>query len=378
VDVSLAELELNPHPVLAELRAREPVAWIPALGAWLVTRRDLVVEAMRDAETFTVDDERFSTGRVVGTSMLTLDGSEHARHRSPFARDFRLDAVRERFAGRVEAEADRLIDGFAPAGHAELRRSLAGPLAVASTAFALGLERTDAGEVLGWYDAIVASVNAITAGGEPTEEGKRAFEALRARLGPELDVPELDPDEAVSNAAVILFGGVETTEGMIANALYHLLAHPGELRRVLDDRSLLPNAIEESLRLEPAAAVVDRYATRAIHFGGAAIGERDQVTLSLAGANRDPAVFADPDAYDVGRPNARLNVAFAHGPHVCVGMHLARLEARAAVGGVLDRLRHVRLEVDDPPRGLVFRKPPTLHAAWDGGNRPVYAEVVAT
>src|SRR5581483_2209480 len=184
-------------------------------------------------------------------------------------------------------------------------------------------------------------------------------EALRARLGPELDVPELDPDEAVSNAAVILFGGVETTEGMIANALYHLLAHPGELRRVLDDRSLLPNAIEESLRLEPAAAVVDRYATRAIHFGGAAIGERDQVTLSLAGANRDPAVFADR-------------------PHVCVGMHLARLEARAAVGGVLDRLRHVRLEVDDPPRGLVFRKPPTLHAAWDGGNRPVYAEVVAT
>src|SRR5581483_6786551 len=94
----------------------------------------------------------------------------------------------------------------------------------------------------------------------------------------------------------------------IANALYHLLAHPGELRRVLDDRSLLPNAIEESLRLEPAAAVVDRYATRAIHFGGAAIGERDQVTLSLAGANRDPAVFADPDAYDVGREDRRVAV----------------------------------------------------------------------
>jgi len=362
--VTLAELEQNPHPVLARLREHEPVAWIPALGAWLVTSRELVLEAMRDAETFTVDDPRFSTGQVVGTSMLTLDGSEHARHRDPFARDFRLDAVRERFTALVEAETDRLIDAFADDGSGQLRRSLAGPLAVASTAFALGLDRADAAEMLGWYDAMVASVNAITAGQAPTEEGRKAFAALHERVAPSLDVPGLDTDEAVSNAAVILFGGIETTEGMIANALYHLLSHPLELARVRDDRGLIPNAIEESLRLEPAAAVIDRYSTKPVDFGGAQIGERDQVTLSLAAANRDPAFFERPDEYDVTRESARHHVAFAHGPHVCVGMHLARLEARTAVTRVLDRLPGLRLTENHPPRGLVFRKPPRVDVAW--------------
>jgi cytochrome P450 len=364
VDISLEELEGNPHPILAYLREREPVAWIPALGAWLVTSRELVLEAMRDAETFTVDDPRFSTGQVVGTSMLTLDGPEHARHRDPFARDFRLDVVRERFTKLVEDETDRLIDGFADDGRAELRRALAGPLAVASTAFALGLDRTDADEMLGWYDAMVASVNAITAGDPPTEAGRDAFAALHERVAPSLDVPGLDTDEAVSNAAVILFGGIETTEGMIANALYHLLSHPQQLALVRDDRALIPNAIEESLRLEPAAAVIDRYSTKSVDFGGAHVGEREQVTLSLAAANRDPAFFERPDEYDVTRESARHQIAFAHGPHVCIGMHLARLEARTAVTRVLDRLPGLRLTVDHPPRGLVFRKPPQVDTAW--------------
>jgi cytochrome P450 len=364
VEISLEALEENPHPILAYLRAHEPVAWIPALDAWLVTSRELVLEAMRDAETFTVDDPRFSTGQVIGTSMLTLDGPEHARHRDPFARDFRLDAVRDRFTALVEDETDRLIDGLVDDGRAELRRALAGPLAVASTAFALGLDRTDSDEMLGWYDAMVASVNAITAGDPPTDAGRAAFIALHERLAPSLDVPGLDTDEAVSNAAVILFGGIETTEGMIANALYHLLSNPRQLALVRDDRTLIPNAIEESLRLEPAAAVIDRYSTRSIEFGGAQIGERDQVTLSLAAANRDPAFFDRPDEYDVERESARHHVAFAHGPHVCVGMHLARLEARTAVTRVLERLPTLRLTEDHPPRGLVFRKPPRVEAAW--------------
>src|SRR5436305_2450152 len=98
---SLEELDLDPHPLLARLREREPVSWLPALGGWLVTRRDLALRVMRDSETFTVDDPRFSTGQVVGRSMLTTDGAEHGRHREPFARPFRLAAVRARFSALV-------------------------------------------------------------------------------------------------------------------------------------------------------------------------------------------------------------------------------------------------------------------------------------
>src|SRR5918999_2623806 len=114
--VSIEELELDPHPALARLREHEPVSWLPALGGWLVTSRELALRSMRDPATFTVDDPRFSTGMVVGPSMLTLDGAEHGRHRDPFARPFRRDAVRERFTTVVEAETDRLIDALEPDG----------------------------------------------------------------------------------------------------------------------------------------------------------------------------------------------------------------------------------------------------------------------
>ena len=168
----------------------------------------------------------------------------------------------------------------------------------------------------------------------------------------------------ISNAAVMLFGGIETTEGMIANAVAHLLLHPGQLAAVRAEPALLANAIEESLRLEPAAAVIDRYSTRATTLGGAEIGERELVIVSIAGANRDPAVFPDPDRFVVRRENAKLHAAFAGGPHVCIGMHLARLEAHEAVAGTLARLPGLELAGDPAARGLVFRKPDALRVRW--------------
>ena len=91
--VTVADLTADPHPVLARLRAAEPVSWLPALEGWLVTRRDLAEQVLRDARGFTVDDPRFTTARVVGPSMLSLDGSEHRRHRDPFARALRRGDV---------------------------------------------------------------------------------------------------------------------------------------------------------------------------------------------------------------------------------------------------------------------------------------------
>jgi cytochrome P450 len=290
---------------------------------------------------------------------------------------------------------------------------------VAVVAEALGLGDADPATVLDWYAAIVGSVSALTGEHSPArpgddareDQGRRdqaraagaeAFGSLSARLTavigsasepPSLlaaaagahgaaavdtarrDTPENVSDDAaaaalttaevISNAAVIMFGGIETTEGMISNVILHLLQHPGQLALVREDPGLVPNAVEESLRLEPAAAVVDRYATRDITLGGARIRAGDLVTVSLAGAGRDPAVYPEPDAFDVRRPNARLSLAFAHGPHFCLGAHLARLEAQAAVCAVLT-LPELRLDPAHPaaPRGLVFRKPPSLRVCW--------------
>jgi cytochrome P450 len=384
--VTLRDLDGELHPLLRRLRAREPVSWLPALGGWLVTRRDLALRVLRDSETFTVDDPRFSTARVIGPSMLSLDGAEHKRHRDPFADAFRRGEVQARLQEFAEAEAESLVSGFAAAGHAELRRGLAGPLAVAVVAQVLGLGRMDPKVILSWYDEIVGAVSALAgASGEGQAAGAGAIgsqafgnlgESLRevasrgcgdSLLAAAAAGGGLGGAEVVSNAAVLMFGGIETTEGMICNAVLHLLTHPGQVREVIADQSLAANAVEESLRLEPAAAVVDRYATADALLGAAQIRRGDLVTVSLAGAGRDPAFFPDPDRFDVHRANARQHLAFAHGPHFCLGMHLARLEARAALLALLRLLPGLRL---DParrhaPRGVVFRKPPALHVRWD-------------
>ena len=148
--------------MLARLRAAAPACWVPVLGAWLVTGYDLAVEVLRDARTFTVDDPRFSTAKVVGPSMLSLDGAQHARHRAPFTRPFRAEEVHARLESFTRAEAGAGVR-HPPAGAAELRRAVAGPLAVAVMAEALGLGETDPAQILAWYDGIVAAVQAEAA-----------------------------------------------------------------------------------------------------------------------------------------------------------------------------------------------------------------------
>ena len=263
---TLAQRADDPHALLARLRAAEPVSWLPALDGWLVTRHDLVLAEMRDTGTFTVDDPRFSTGLIVGPSMLTRDGDEHARHRAAFAAPFRVGAVRERFAPIAAAETERLLDPLELAGRGELRRSYAGPLAAAASG--------------------------------------------------------------------------------------HGLTH----------EELAAAAVEESLRLEPAAAVVGRNPTRDTILGEARIARGDLVRLSIAAANRDPDVFATPDRFALHREDRR-HLAFAHGPHMCVGVHLARLEARTALTALLARFPRLRLDPHrraPAVRGLVFRKPAAL------------------
>ncbi|MEW2359976.1 cytochrome P450 [Spirillospora sp. NPDC029432] len=384
--VTVADLEGDPHPHLARLRSREPVSWLPALDGWLVTARRPALAVMRDAAAFTVDDPRFSTARLLGPSMLSLDGRAHARHREPFARPFRPARTRERFTAFVRDEAARLTAALAPAGEAELRGELAGPLAVAVVAEALGLRGADAATVRSWYEAFVEAVSAITTGGEPDGRADEAYGRLRDAVEEAAAAPGsasllaeaahqeegLTGAEVVANAAVLMFGGIDTTEGMIANAVLHLLGHPAELDLVRADRALLPAAIEESLRLEPSASVVDRYATRDVELEGAPIREGDLVRVSLAGANRDPAAFPDPDRYDVRRANAGEHLAFAHGPHFCFGAHLARLETLTVLEELLDRLPGLRLAPGPvpEPRGLVFRKPETLNVRWNVHRGP--------
>ncbi len=373
--LSLRTLTNDFHGALCRARDHAPVVWIEELGGWMVLSRDLVSAVLRDPARFTVDDPRFSTQRVIGASMLSLDGPEHLRHRMPFDRTFRRgnpDALRATMGRLCRDLLLRVEDDE----RADLRSTLAAPLAVSVMIDALGLVDVTADELFGWYRAIVASTTETSLGAQPTASGAASMDLLRAAVHRSLASSDLlitagetlNVEEIVSNVAVLLFGGVETGEAMTANAFVHLLTEPGMVAQLRADRSLVTRFVEESVRIEPAAAQLDRYATADVRLGPAEIRAGDFVMCSIAAANRDPLHFEDPTRFVLERPNARTNLSFAVGPHACLATHVAKAETEAAVVAVVTGLADVRLDPDSPaPRveGIVFRKAASVSAIWN-------------
>jgi len=179
----------------------------------------------------------------------------------------------------------------------------------------------------------------------------------------EVDGRRLDDEEIYSFLRLLLPAGVETTYRASGNLLYGLLTNPDQLRAVMDDRSLVPAAFEESIRWEPPVTVILRRATRATELAGVPVDEGADVGLLLGSANRDERKFADPDRFDIFRAS-RQSVGFGFGVHVCLGMHLARMEARVAVNTLFDRLPDMHLaaaaDQDLHIKGMAFRSPIAL------------------
>lgn len=380
--VTVDQLEEDPHPALARLRATTPVAWLDDLEGWIVTKRGLCIEVLTDSGTFTVDDHRFSTRQVIGPSMLSLDGPAHRRHRAPFAAAFRAPQVRESLTDWTSETVRSLVKDIAREGAGDLRSSIASPLAALVMSRVLGLDGVDLVDLLRWNDLMTAAIDEVTVGGEVPDYGREAFDELRQAVEEGIDAGGvladardsggLTLDEVAANVAVMLIGGIVTSDGTISIALRHLLDHPDTLQAVRADSGLITQAVEESMRLEPAAAFVDRYATRQSRLGPAVIEEGDLVRVSISAANRDPEVFDQPDLFDIRRANSEEHLAFARGPHACLGFHVARLEARLAIEAVLQCLPGLRAAVDAPkPKGLIFRAPATVPALWPGDSRSV-------
>jgi cytochrome P450 len=363
------------HQHLRNLAVQGPVAQVPELDAWVVLDRALVIEVLRDAERFTVDDPRFSTGRVLGPSMLSLDGFVHSRHRAPFADAFKMggpgSVSRAELEAALAANAQKLVAAFRDVGHGDLVAQLAAPMAAEVMCDVLGLVGVETAELLSWYRAIVDSVTVTSLGGEPHAAGEQAMHLLRNAV--EASLPHspllasagqsLTLDQVTSNAAVLLFGGLETTEAMIAIACMHIVQRPHVLAALIAEPQMIPDAIEESVRLEPAAARLDRYTTCSVRLGDFDLPKGAFVLASVAAANRDPHYFDRPDEFVLGRPNARQHVSFAQGPHACLATHLAKAQTAAAVAAVLT-LPGIVLRDHVQVVGEVFRKPQSVPVGW--------------
>jgi len=239
----------------------------------------------------------------------------------------------------------------------------------------LGLPEEDFSRFQRWSVELIGLVADIDRGLAASESLRRYFADVVAerRAAPKEDVisdlvtAEVDgeklTDEAIySFLRLLLPAGAETTYRSSGNLLYLLLTHSDQLDAVRADRSLLPQAIEEALRVEAPLLTITRTATCAVEIGGVSLAAGEGISTHIGSANHDETRWDDAETFDIFRP-ALPHIAFAHGPHMCLGMHLARLETRALLNRVLDRLPDLALnpgDTDPHIRGQVFRSPTAL------------------
>lgn len=384
--LTLPELERFDHSaLLGRLREREPVTWFAEMGVWLVTSKALVDEVHNSPERFVVDVPANPQRVVLGDMMLVRDGSDHARHRAPFAAPFKLSAVRRQFSVVIAHHVDRLLSGFERDGRAELASAFANPFAVtvASDILGLGFDQvdevheiyTDFANGLIRYEDPAALLRARE-GGERLQrflmEGVDRLRAtpddslLSAVLHADGEAP-LSDEELFANLRVILFGAIETVESMILNTTWALLHHPAQLRAALADPDGWPGVVQEGLRWIPPVGYSDRWARHDTQLGGVSILQEEYVLPVFHAANRDPAAFADPDRFDVLRAESRANLSFGKGTHMCLGVNLARLQGQVALRALFERLPGLRLDEEHPhePVGFNFRRPEELAVRWD-------------
>jgi cytochrome P450 len=374
----------DPYPELARMRSDEPVQQLDfsdmphdeAKPIFFVYRYEDVARVLRDNETFSSSIILDFFGDALGQHvMLGMDEPEHRRHRGLVAGAFSQKAIARREHDLVDRIANELIDRFAPDGRADLVRQFTFPYPTQIIASLLGLPREDYPQFQRWSIALLSILT-------NRERGLAAAEALKQYFAPILAARRDDPrDDLISDLAVaeidgerladeeifsflrlLLPAGVETTYRSSGSLLFGLLSHPDQLDAVRADRSLIPQAIEEAVRWEPPLLSITRVAARDTELSGVAIPAGSAVMPMLGSANREADRNPEPDRFDIFR-TGRQHISFGHGVHICLGMHLARLEMRVAVNTLLDRLPGLRLDPDgDDPhiRGQVFRSPTSL------------------
>jgi len=376
----------SPWDYYRQLRAEAPVFRDPFTGIFHVASYARVLEVLRDFETFS---NRFAPAMGGGTlseiaadpelaamaeksypgvdTMLTADPPEHKRFRGLVNKAFTPRRVDGLEAG-IARLADELIDRFADAGRFEVLSQFSVLLPLMVIADQLGVPRADLPKFKRWTDGFTAQLSGLAQGEDAREAVRRIFEfqqyfAARveaAKQAPREDIISdlvrarlegerpLDMPETLSILQQLLVAGNDTTASAIAEGLLLLVQHPDQLRLVREDPSLVPNLVEEVLRLSTPTTSMWRKAKRDAVLGGVAIPAGSMLLLRFASANRDEAHFRDPDRFDVRRANAAEHLAFGHGIHFCLGAMLARKEMQVAFRALLARLEGFRLAPGQP------------------------------
>lgn len=385
----------NWYPELRRLRELNPV-FDGDIKTHFRTEADITLKGVRhvailgarEARTVLTETDTYSNkiyipnlGQYFGRSITTMDNPEHARYRRFFQQLFSPKMVAQWGEKIIPGVIERLIEGFAAKGRADLvsELTLVFPFYFIHELLALPAEDRDI------FHRLAIGQVALTF---DEEHGNEAISKLKAYLSEmvqarrtapvegdfmsmiataELEGERLPDEIVVSFFRQLMNAGGDTSFHGSSSILMGLLTHPDQMEAIKKDRSLVPKAIEEGLRWEPPAPVISRTPKHPVNLCGVEVNPGDHMQVVLSAANHDPAEFQRPDEFDISR-GSRGHSTFGLGPHMCIGQHLARLEINKALNALLDRLPRLRIDESMPrpeASGLMQRGPDAIHVRFD-------------
>jgi pimeloyl-[acyl-carrier protein] synthase len=368
------EVLANPYPLFRRLRTEDPVHWDAFLHTWVVTRYADVLEVLHNfsAERTHTPEKLEAMGlaeigpiaRLMVKQMLFMDPPSHTRLRSLASQAFspaRVAVLRT----HIREIVSRLLDAVQAKGQMDIIADLAEPLPAIVTAEMLGVPLDDRHQLKAWSANFAEMLGNFQHNPEHAARMLRTVQDMTAyfrdRIRELKDIPreglvhslmtaEIDGDrlteeEVVASSIVTMVGGLETTTNLIGNGVLTLLRNPGEMKRLQEDSSLVPTAVEEMLRYESPSQHTGRLAPEDVEWEGKVIRKGQAVMAVMAAANRDPERFPDPDRFDVARADNR-HLAFGYAAHFCFGAALARVEGQEAFEAMVRRLPALELQPD--------------------------------
>ncbi len=389
-DLLTPEFFADPYPFYHRLRGESPVYWSERLQAWLLTRYAEVKPALNDPRLNSGDRISAIMRRLPKTVQLEMqplhrhmtkmmsftDPPDHTRLRTLVGQAFTPRTVAN-LRPKIQMIVDDLLDAVENNGQMDLVQDFAFHLPAIVICEMLGIPKQDRETFKQWSNNIVGFVSAGEVTPEKAERAQQSMWSLtnyfhdlvqKRRQDPQADLisalvaaeeqgDKLTEAELLSMGVLLFFAGFETTEGLIGNGLLALMRNPFQLQRLRDTPSLIATAVEEFLRYDNSVQRQSRVASEDLEMGGQQICQGQYVILFIGAANRDPALFDDPDRLDICRQE-NPHIAFGYGIHFCVGAPLARLEGQIAISTILRRMPHLQLAIEtvEWERLLALRK----------------------
>lgn len=383
----------DPYSTYRRLRETDPVHAAELLGQrfWVLTRYADVTAALRDPRLSSqVVSGSLMPRALVQGNLLFADPPQHTRLRQLVNRAFlpqTVEGLRERVHALINEQLDRALWQEQQHGHFDAVHDLAVPISLRTVLLILGLPADDVARLRGWTEALSGLLDiarilpSLVAAHRATSEVvaylQDALQERRARpqradgtprdllctllvaqraTSATSDSPPLAEHELIATALFTLMAGHETVTSLIASGLWLLSQHAGAWNHLCNNPARVPSAVEEMLRFEPPAQLTTKTARCDLEIAGRLIQKDQLVVAVLAAANRDPAVFADPETFDITRNDPR-HLSFGHGPHFCVGAALARLQVQGLFQALIQRMPTLQILADRAvrPPGIVLR-----------------------